>query len=77
MDKPNYYIKQIGNMRYECWDIIKIWIHGMTAEYASMMYNVLKYLWRFEHKNGIEDLMKARTYLDEIIRMKNEELNQE
>jgi len=32
--------------------------------------NVIKYLWRYEHKNGLEDLRKAEWYLrDEINRM--------
>ena len=32
--------------------------------------NIIKYLWRFEHKNGLEDLKKALWYLnDEIQRM--------
>lgn len=25
--------------------------------------NALKYLWRFRHKNGVEDLRKAQIYL--------------
>lgn len=29
--------------------------------------NVLKYLWRYEHKNGIEDLKKAEVYLKWMI----------
>ena len=31
--------------------------------------NAIKYLWRFSDKNGIEDLKKARWYLDDYIRM--------
>ena len=27
----------------------------------------LKYQWRFEHKGGVEDLEKARWYLDRLI----------
>ncbi len=30
--------------------------------------NAVKYLWRFKHKNGIEDLKKARWYLDDQIK---------
>jgi hypothetical protein len=30
--------------------------------------NVIKYCWRYEHKNGIEDLEKARAYIDEAIK---------
>lgn len=29
--------------------------------------NVIKYLWRMEHKGGLEDLKKARWYLDYLI----------
>lgn len=29
--------------------------------------NVLKYLWRYRHKNGVEDLHKARVYLNWMI----------
>jgi hypothetical protein len=29
--------------------------------------NVMKYLWRYDKKNGVEDLKKARWYLDRLI----------
>jgi hypothetical protein len=29
--------------------------------------NVIKYLWRWREKNGLEDLKKARWYLDRLI----------
>lgn len=29
--------------------------------------NAIKYLWRWKHKNGVEDLRKARWYLDYLI----------
>lgn len=29
--------------------------------------NILKYLWRYPHKNGIEDLYKAKQYLDWLV----------
>ena len=35
--------------------------------------NAVKYLWRTDHKNGLEDLKKARWYIDrEIRRVENE-----
>jgi hypothetical protein len=37
--------------------------------------NALKYLWRFRHKNGIEDLKKARWYLDRAIKEQEENSN--
>lgn len=30
--------------------------------------NIIKYLWRFDKKNGIEDLKKARWYLEDLIK---------
>lgn len=29
--------------------------------------NILKYIWRYRFKNGVEDLKKARFYLDRMI----------
>jgi len=29
--------------------------------------NILKYLWRYRYKNGMEDLKKAQWYLNELI----------
>ena len=29
--------------------------------------NIMKYLWRYRYKNGVEDLKKARWYLDKLI----------
>lgn len=37
--------------------------------------NALKYLWRFRHKNGLEDLKKARWYLDRAIKEQEENSN--
>lgn len=36
--------------------------------------NVIKYIWRFENKNGIEDLKKALWYLNrEIARLEKDQ----
>jgi hypothetical protein len=32
--------------------------------------NVIKYLWRYRYKNGVEDLKKARWYLEKLIQEK-------
>jgi hypothetical protein len=34
---------------------------------AICVANVIKYLWRYENKNGIEDVKKAKWYLDRLI----------
>lgn len=34
------------------------------ALYGAIFLAVLKYIYRYEHKNGLEDLDKAKTYID-------------
>ena len=51
----------------ECFDAIKA---SMTKEQFEgyCKGNVLKYVWRYESKNGLEDLEKAEWYLDKLIK---------
>ena len=38
--------------------------------------NVMKYLWRYQYKNGIEDLKKAQVYLNWMVEyLKKKETN--
>ena len=30
--------------------------------------NIIKYLWRYRYKNGVQDLQKASWYLDQLIK---------
>lgn len=50
----------------ECIDAMKA---QSTAEEFSgfLKLQTVKYLWRYRHKNGLEDLKKARWYLDRLI----------
>jgi hypothetical protein len=32
--------------------------------------NIIKYLWRYRYKNGVEDLKKAQWYLNKLINIK-------
>ena len=34
--------------------------------------NILKYLWRYRYKNGLEDLHKAQWYLNKLIEVYKE-----
>ena len=34
--------------------------------------NILKYIWRYEYKNGVEDLEKAQWYLKKLIEVCND-----
>lgn len=48
-------------------DVIKAFTKDCTPFEAYCSGNVIKYICRWKHKNGIEDLRKARTYLDMMI----------
>ena len=34
--------------------------------------NIIKYIWRYRYKNGIEDLKKAQWYLNKLIETKGD-----
>ena len=50
-------------------ELIEIWKAKLTPEeFAGLCKgNVLKYVIRAKHKNGLEDLKKARVYLNWLI----------
>lgn len=50
-------------------ELIDVWEATMSTEALQGLYkgNVMKYLWRYEHKNGLEDLRKAEFYLKRLI----------
>ena len=51
----------------EAIEAIKASMH--PQEYKGYLKgNCLKYLWRYEYKNGVEDLRKARVYLEWLIK---------
>ena len=52
----------------ECIEAIKAATVGKSGIEAVCTANVIKYLWRYEEKNGVEDLRKARWYLDRLIK---------
>lgn len=61
---PNHYKKT----SFECIDAMRI-VFGDIAVADFCICNAWKYLWRWENKNGEEDLRKARWYLDFIPRL--------
>jgi spore coat protein CotF len=62
VNEPNHYKGEI-----ECIDAIK---NSMSIEEFKgfLKGNVQKYVWRYDKKNGIEDLKKAQWYLDRLIK---------
>lgn len=68
MDKinPEHYKK--GEI--ECIEAIESATAHLNGTDAYLVGNAIKYIWRFEHKNGVEDLRKAKWYLERLIKNK-------
>ena len=63
---------QIGGQHYKNRKIQPI-TYIMENELGFCEGNIVKYITRYKDKNGIEDLMKARHYIDFLIeKLKNE-----
>ena len=63
VNHPSHYNKT----KYECLDVVKELIKDMSGVEGALFFNVFKYLWRYPHKNGIEDLKKCEFYLKDLI----------
>ncbi|MFD1176877.1 DUF3310 domain-containing protein [Paenibacillus puldeungensis] len=63
VEYPSHYIAG----KIECIDAIEAATEGLTGFEGSLTGNIIKYMWRWKRKNGIEDLKKARWYLNKLI----------
>lgn len=63
VNSPRHYT-QAG---IECIDAITAAISGKSGIEAVCVANVIKYLWRYELKNGVEDAKKAQWYLNRLV----------
>lgn len=57
----------------EVWDVINAFTKDLSGSEAFYAGNVIKYVLRWQHKNGIEDLEKAKVYIDKIIESRKDE----
>lgn len=64
VEKPRHYNK--GSV--ECIDAIEAAVTGLSGYEGHLTANTIKYLWRWKFKNGLQDLQKARWYLDRLIK---------
>ncbi len=53
----------------ECIDALAAATEGLHGIEAVCTANAIKYLWRWKRKNGVEDLQKARWYIDRLIKV--------
>ena len=64
VNHPKHYQNIAG---VETIDILNDVVKDLPGKQAAMLWNSMKYLFRFQKKNGIEDLKKSRNYLDYLI----------
>lgn len=62
--RPNYYK---GDGKIEVWDFI------VSQNLGFLDGNIVKYVCRYRGKNGLQDLKKARQYLDKLIAINEQE----
>ena len=65
VDNPKHYNSHPSGI--ECIEI--------TRHMNFNLGNAIKYLWRTDHKNGVEDLEKCAWYLDRLIKETEDRLN--
>lgn len=62
INHPSYYADSCS---LECADVMLI-TFGVEGVNYFYLCNAFKYMWRYKHKNGVEDLKKAQWYLEHI-----------
>ena len=67
VNSPSHYQGKV-----ECIDCIESATAGLNGIEAFCTGNAIKYLYRWKKKNGIEDLKKAKYYIDKIISVNGE-----
>lgn len=69
---PQHYKKG----KVECIDALEAATVNKKGIEAVCTANVIKYLWRYEDKNGYEDVQKAQWYLEKLLEaIKNKTVN--
>lgn len=71
--RPDYYKGENGK------DLFDMFEEEFPKEWTTGFYvlNLVKYVRRYKGKNGIEDLKKARTYLDRLIEFEEKPVSYE
>ena len=62
VNRPAHYQGKV-----ECIDAIESAVEGLEGIEAVCTANVIKYVYRWKKKNGLEDLHKASWYLNKLI----------
>lgn len=65
VNHPPHYISPNGQI--EVIDVIEAFTSDLQGIEAVCTANAIKYICRWPHKNGIQDLEKAKWYIDKLI----------
>lgn len=69
VEHPQHYT----NGKFECIDVIFDMLNGYEDPISAWLTGqIVKYIWRWPYKNGLEDLKKTRFYLDRLIEHEEE-----
>lgn len=63
VNHPSHY----NNGSVECIDAMEAATVNKSGAEAVCTSNVIRYLWRYESKNGLEDVKKAQWYINRLI----------
>lgn len=61
---PDHYMSETG---LETIDVIEAFTFDLKGIEATDTGNIIKYICRWKHKNGLQDLQKAKWYLEHLI----------
>lgn len=64
VEHPDHYQSETG---LEVWDVIKAFTFDLNGIEAFDTGNIIKYICRWNKKNGLQDLEKAKCYLEHLI----------
>lgn len=65
VNHPPHYISETG---LEVIDVIEAFTFDLKGIEATDTGNILKYICRWKNKNGLQDLKKAKWYLEHLIK---------
>lgn len=65
VNHPSHYAESCS---IECIDVMEL-IFGKETLANYCIVNAFKYIWRYKYKNGVEDLNKAKWYLNKALKL--------
>lgn len=71
VNHPDHYISENG---LEAIDVIEAFVSDLKGMDAVCTANAIKYILRWKHKNGVQDLEKAIWYINRLIENQKPEL---